>query len=110
VLAFGAPLWLVLAANAVAGAGLGFLNPILGAVIFERIPRPLIGRVNALIGSLSWAGIPFGGLVGGALVALVGLAPGLLVCGTVYFLVTTLPGLRREWREMDEARLGSGPV
>lgn len=104
VLAFGAPLWLVLAVNAVAGAGLGFLNPILGAVMYERIPRPLVGRVSALIGSLSWAGIPFGGLVGGALIAFVGVAPALLVCGTGYFLVTTLPGLRREWREMDVAR------
>ncbi|GAA0830223.1 macrolide resistance MFS transporter Mrx(A) [Streptosporangium amethystogenes subsp. fukuiense] len=101
ILAFDAPLWVVLTVFAVSGFGAGFINPVLGAVLFERVPRRMLGRVNALGDSLGWAGIPLGGLLAGAAVAAVGLAPVLLVCGTVYFLTTNLTGLRPEWREMD---------
>ncbi|MFE3107792.1 MFS transporter [Kitasatospora indigofera] len=104
VLAFGSPMWVVLAVFAVGGFGSGFLNPILGAISFERVPARLLGRVRALGDSLAWAGIPFGGLIAGAAVTAVGLAPALLVAGTAYFLTTNLTGLRPEWREMDRLR------
>ncbi|MCX5214125.1 MFS transporter [Kitasatospora sp. NBC_00240] len=104
VLAFGSPMWAVLAVFAVGGFGSGFLNPILGALSFERVPARLLGRVRALGDSLAWAGIPFGGLLAGAAVTAVGLAPALLVAGTAYFLTTNLTGLRPEWREMDRLR------
>jgi MFS family permease len=104
VLAFGAPLWLVLVVHVVGGFASGFINPIIGAVVWERIPRELQARVSGITMSLAWAGIPFGGLLGGALIALGGLAPALLVCGGIYLLATTLPGLRPEWKRMDERR------
>ncbi|MFE7528633.1 MFS transporter [Kitasatospora sp. NPDC057542] len=104
VLALGAPMWLVLTVVAISGFGSGFLNPIIGAVLFERVPRHLLGRVHALGDSLAWAGIPLGGLVAGAAVALVGLIPSLIVGGVLYFATTTLAGLRPEWREMDRRR------
>ncbi|MEV7470881.1 MFS transporter [Streptomyces kronopolitis] len=107
VLAADAPLWALLAVFAVSGFGSGFLNPILGAVSFERIPRQLLGRVNALSDSLAWAGIPLGGLLAGAAMGAVGLAPTLVVGGVAYFLTTTLTALRPEWREMDRQR-GNG--
>ncbi|MET9022769.1 MFS transporter [Actinopolymorpha sp. NPDC004070] len=103
-LALGAPIWLVLGVHAVAGFGSGFLNPIIGAVVLERIPRRLLGRVNALADAVCWAGIPFGGVLGGALIGLVGLSPVMLVFGGIYFLATTLPGLRPEWHELDRDR------
>ncbi|MET8545980.1 MFS transporter [Kitasatospora sp. NPDC004799] len=108
VLALGAPMWLVLTVFAIGGFGSGFLNPILGAVLFERVPRHLLGRVHALGDSLAWAGIPLGGLVAGAAVALVGLIPSLLAAGALYFATTTLAGLRPEWREMDRLRARAG--
>ncbi|MFD8702333.1 MFS transporter [Kitasatospora sp. NPDC059648] len=104
VLALDAPMWAVVAVFAVGGFGSGFLNPILGAVLFERVPRHLLGRVHALGDSLAWAGIPLGGVLAGAAVALVGLIPGLLTAGVLYFATTTLTGLRPEWREMDRQR------
>ncbi len=52
----------------------------------------------------AWAGIPLGGLLGGAAVAGVGLGPVLVATGVVYFLTTNLAGLRPEWREMDRHR------
>ena len=39
VLALGAPLWLVLATCVLGGFASGFLNPILGAVMYERVPE-----------------------------------------------------------------------
>ncbi|WP_211274245.1 MFS transporter [Streptomyces chattanoogensis] len=114
ILASHAPMWAVVAVFAISGFGAGFLNPILGAVSFERVPRRLLGRVNALGDSLAWAGIPLGGLIAGAAVASFGLVPVLLAGGAAYFLTTNLAGLRPEWREMDrlrsgrEQRLGAG--
>ncbi|MEW1892976.1 MFS transporter [Streptomyces sp. IBSBF 3010] len=109
VLASGAPLWGVLAVFAVSGFGAGFVNPVMGAVLVERVPRRMLGRVNALGDSLAWAGIPLGGLLVGAAVTATGLVPMLLTCGAVYFLTTNLTGLRPEWREMDRTRVpGSG--
>jgi MFS family permease len=104
VLAFDVPVWGVLAVAVSAGFASGFLNPILGAVLFERIPRPLVGRVTALSTSLCWVGIPLGGVVGGLLVTATGLAPALLACGAAYFVATMLPAVRPAFREMDHTR------
>ncbi|MFJ6614413.1 MFS transporter [Streptomyces sp. NPDC091289] len=109
VLAVDAPLGAVLAVFAVSGFGAGFINPVLGAVLIERVPRRMLGRVNALGDSLSWSGIPLGGLLAGAAVTAVGLTPVLLACGAAYFLTTNLAGLRPEWREMDRTRGRGAP-
>ncbi|MGW8975596.1 MFS transporter [Streptomyces platensis] len=108
VLACDAPMWALLLVFAAGGFGAGFLNPILAALSFERVPRPLLGRVNALGDGLAWAGIPLGGLIAGAAVTSFGLVPVLLLGGVAYFLTTNLAGLRPEWREMDRHR-GRGP-
>ncbi|MEO3791826.1 MFS transporter [Nonomuraea sp. B10E15] len=108
ILATDLPLYAIVAVFAVGGFASGFVNPILGAISYERVPRPLLGRVNALQTSLAWAGIPLGGLLGGVAVTAAGLAPVLVAGGSAYGLTTSLTGLRREWREMD--RLGGhGP-
>ncbi|TWE09442.1 MFS transporter [Rudaeicoccus suwonensis] len=99
VMAVDSPLWLVLVVIGIGGFGSGFLNPILSAVIFERIPEPLIGRVSALNTSLCWSLIPFGGLVGGVLATSVGLRATLIAAGVCYFLVTLMPLVRKSFRE-----------
>ncbi|MEV0597652.1 hypothetical protein [Nonomuraea cavernae] len=109
IFAVDAPLWVMLAVFAMSGFSGGFLNPILGAVSYERVPRHLLGRVNALKDAQAWAGIPLGGLLGGMAVAAAGLAPVLLACGAAYALTTNLAGLRPEWREMDRLR-GQGTL
>ncbi|MFK4148491.1 MFS transporter [Streptomyces sp. NPDC004065] len=105
VLACDAPIGAALAVFAVGGFGAGFLNPVLGAIRFERVPRHMLGRVGAIGDSMAWAGIPLGGLIAGAAVAAAGLAPVLLAAGAAYFLTTSLTGLRPEWREMDRGRV-----
>jgi MFS family permease len=103
VLALGAPLWVVVAVIFVGGIGAGTINPILAAVELERIPEHLRGRVMALLNSVAWALIPFGGLVGGVLSDRLGISAALAICGAAYTVATTLPALRPEWRSMDRA-------
>ncbi|HEY0471371.1 MAG TPA: MFS transporter, partial [Kribbella sp.] len=91
VLAFDLPLWAVLLAFAASGVGAGFINPILGALFIERIPRHMLGRVDSLAGALGWAGIPLGGVLAGVAIAGIGLAPTLLVAGALYFAATLSP-------------------
>lgn len=104
ILVVDVPLWAVVAVFAVSGFGSGFLNPILGAVIFERIPRPMVGRVNSMGSALAWSGMPFGGLLGGGLITAIGLSPAILVVGIAYLVVTTLPAIQKEWSEMDRKK------
>lgn len=95
------PLAVVLVVAATAGFAAGFINPVLGAVIFERIPAELVGRVSSLTTAMCYALIPFGGLLGGLLVSGPGLAAAFFLGGAAYFLVTMLPALDPRWRELD---------
>lgn len=101
VLAYDSPVWLLGAVVVASGFASGFLNPVLGAVIFERIPAPLLGRVSSLTTAMCFALMPFGGLVGGALVSWQGLTVAMLAVGTAYFVATMLPALNPRWKEMD---------
>jgi len=103
VLAVDAPLGSVFATLAIAGFASGFLNPILSAVIFERIPTPLTGRVTAMNTALCFALIPFGGLVGGALISTIGLGAALLLCGLAYLAATLSPLALKSFRGFDKA-------
>ena len=91
VFAFDVPLMGVLAMLAVGGFSSGFINPIVSAVILERIPERLIGRVSSLVTASAWALMPFGGILGGALIAGVGLDATLLAFGVVYMAITLAP-------------------
>ena len=92
-LALDLPVWTIAVVFGVAGLAAGFLNPMLGAIFFERIPQPLLGRVGGLADSVCWAGVPFGGLVAAVLIALTGLTPALVIAGCLYATATLLPAL-----------------
>ncbi len=85
----------------VAGFGAGSINPILGAVEFDRVPRHLQARVIGAIGALAWAGIPLGPVVGGALAESVGLATTLWIGAGIYLVTTLVPFAFPVWAEMD---------
>jgi MFS family permease len=110
VLALPSPLVAVLGVAVAGGFAAGFINPVLGAVVFERIPAPLVGRVTSLTTALCWAGIPLGGLVGGLLVGTAGLAPALLLVGGAYLLATLLPAVQPRFRRLDAAPAPSAVV
>lgn len=109
VLALDTPLWAVLAFAVVSGFGGGFINPVLGAVMFERIPSTLVGRVSSLSSAMCFALMPLGGLLGGVLVSGFGLTAALVACGAAYFVVTMAPALDPRWREMDRRPGSSEP-
>ncbi len=101
VLALASSVSPVVAVCFVAGVGAGGINPILGAVEFERVPARLQARVLGALGATAWAGIPFGALVGGALVDGFGLQGALVAAGALYLLTTLAPFVFPVWREMD---------
>lgn len=102
-MALGFPRWAVLAVFAVGGLGSGFINPVIGAVIYERIPAALMGRVRTLMGGLEWSGIPFGGLVAAGMIAVSGLTGALWIAGGCYLAAIVVPGLRPAWSQLHQA-------
>jgi MFS family permease len=100
VLALDLPMPAILATILLAGLASGFLNPIISAIMFERIPAALIGRVVALIGALTWALLPFGGLYAGVLVDQFGIAIALGATGVFYFFATLAPVAIPSFRDM----------
>ena len=94
----------VLAVFFVSGLAVGVINPILGAVEYERVPRTLQARVLGTLGAVAWAGMPLGGLVGGAMVTVIGLQPTLLAMGAIYFATTLAPFVFPSWRGMERTQ------
>lgn len=90
----------MLSVFAVGGLGSGFINPIIGAVSYERTPASLLGRVRTLTTALAWSGIPFGGLFGVAVITLSGVTGALWIVGACYFVAIVVPGLRPGWSQM----------
>jgi MFS family permease len=104
LLALGVPWWIVLASCLVGGFASGFLNPILGAVIYERVPDAVMGRVTTINSALCWSLMPFGGLLGGVLSDGVGVIAALLVVGFAYLAATMLPLAVPSFRQFDRPR------
>jgi len=109
VLALGAPLWACLLVFAASGFASGFLNPILGAVVFERIPPHLTGRVSSLNSALCWSLMPLGGVLGGLLASGLGLEAGLWVVGFAYLAASLCPLLFRSFRGFDTRPAPAAP-
>ncbi|OJX73259.1 MFS transporter [Leifsonia sp. 71-9] len=107
-LAFSASVPAVVVVALACGALGGALNPIVGAVQFERIPPPLHARVLGAVKASAWIGIPFGSLAGGALTSALGLTPALLISGAAMLLTTLAPLLFPAWRGLDRPATASG--
>jgi len=83
------PLGIALVFVGIASMGAGPLNPIIGAVEYERVPKNMRGRVGGAVSAGAWSAMPLGMLVGGVLTEQLGVRPMLLGLGVVY-LITTL--------------------
>lgn len=94
----------VLAVAFVAGLGIGGINPVVGAVEYERVPRHLQARVLGAVGASAWAGIPFGSLAGGLAVSVFGLRPALLAAAALYGVTTLAPFVFPVWRQMNRGQ------
>jgi MFS family permease len=91
----------VIAGFAIAGAGIGPINPILGTLQYERVPERLRARVFGAVSAGVMAGAPVGALLGAACVELLGLRETFLVFGVVYLACTLSPLVVPAWRDAD---------
>lgn len=101
VLASGAELPVVLSVLAIGGVAAGFINPIIGAVVVERIPVPMLGRVNSLVMALAWVLLPLGGPLGALLLGRTDISGALWGVGLAYVAVTMAPAFLPAWRGID---------
>jgi hypothetical protein len=100
----------VLVACVVGGLAAGAINPILGSIEYERVPRPLQARVLGVLGATAWAGIPFGALTGGALTEVLGIRTALAVTAAAYLVTTLAPFVLPAFRAMDRVDHTGEPV
>ena len=100
IYAVNLPLPAIVAVLLLGGLAAGFINPIISAILFERTPQAMVGRVVALAGALSWALIPFGGLYAGVLVDNWGIATALGVTALLYLVATSAPLAVPSFRQM----------
>jgi MFS family permease len=92
---------LLIALSAVAGVCIGPINPLLGTLEYERIPLALRARVLGLITAGAFVGTPLGGLTSALLGARVGVAPALLIFGSIYLAATLSLLINPALRAMD---------
>lgn len=102
--ALGAPLPVLVAMTILQGLAAGAINPILGAVQFERVPEHMRGRVFGLINAGAWAGMPFGAFLGGLAADTIGLGLAFGIIAVLYTLVTLSPLSGGAWREMERQK------
>lgn len=100
----------VLPIIALTAVGFGAINPVVGAVQYERIPEHLRARVMGAVRASGWIGIPFGSLLAGAGVSGLGLRPTLLIAGAVYLVAALSPFVFPVWRGMNRAAIRPGAV
>lgn len=92
----------VMAVSFTAGMALSSANPIIGALMFERVPPDMLARVGGLATAVAWAGIPLGAVLGGWTVEAFDLTTALLLAGGLYLAATLIPVInRRTWRTMN---------
>jgi MFS family permease len=83
------PVWTLILVTLICSIGAGPLNPIIGAIEFERIPAAMRGRVFGAITAGAWIAMPLGMLLGGILTDRLGTF--IMMLGlAVTFLITTL--------------------
>jgi MFS family permease len=95
------PLPIALAALAVGGFAAGPINPLLFTVMTEIVPSELRGRVYGAVRAGAWAAIPLGILLGGVMVAVVGVAATFLAMGVLLAAVVGYGFFNPAFRKMD---------
>jgi predicted MFS family arabinose efflux permease len=95
------PLWIALVFVVISSMGAGPLNPIIGAVEFERVPRNMRGRVGGAVSAGAWSAMPLGMLIGGVVTQQFGVCPVLLGLGVIYFITTLSMALIPAMKDMN---------
>jgi MFS family permease len=97
-------IYVLVAAMLITSIGAGPLNPIIGAVEFERIPVNMRGRVFGAITAGAWVAMPLGMLLGGVSTESFGTSTMLIFLGVAYFITTLSMAFIPAMREMNRKR------
>ena len=98
------PLWVALIFVLISSMGAGPLNPIIGAVEYERVPKNMRGRVGGAVSAGAWSAMPLGMLIGGVLTEQLGVRPMLLGLGVIYFVTTLSMAFIPAMKEMNRRK------
>ncbi|WP_017605848.1 MFS transporter [Nocardiopsis alkaliphila] len=101
VLALDLPLWAVLVVWGASGLFGGLINPILSAMLFERLPPNLVGRGMSMIGALARIGAPIAAPGIGVAIGVLGVAPVLVAGAAVYLAAALVPAFGRSARAFE---------
>jgi MFS family permease len=97
----------VLVVSALCGVTQAAIRPILGAMLYARVPVELQNRVFGMVSAVTGSSLAFGGTLAGLTVAGIGLQPAILVSGCLCLLATLIPLLR--YRSNMDDRLSQSP-
>ena len=95
------PIGILVAVTLITSIGAGPLNPIIGAIEFERIPAQMRGRVFGAITASAWIAMPLGMLLGGILTDRLGTFIMLIGLAIVYFFTTASMAFIPAMKEMN---------
>ncbi|GAB1510470.1 MFS transporter [Actinophytocola sp. KF-1] len=73
------------------GVAMAAVNPVVGAMLYERVPPELQTRAFGVCTAVTFTGIPIGGVLGGLAVTGLGIDPAILVAGVLCLLATAAP-------------------
>jgi predicted MFS family arabinose efflux permease len=95
------PVLVLIVTTLVTSIGAGPLNPIIGAIEFERIPPSMRGRVFGAVTAGAWIAMPLGMLLGGILTDRLGTLFMLIGLGITYFITTLSMAFIPAMKEMN---------
>ncbi len=84
----------VLVVSALCGVTQAAIRPILGAMLYARVPVDLQNRVFGMVTAVTGSSLAFGGTLAGLAVAGLGLQPAIVLSGSLCLVVTVIPLLR----------------
>jgi len=111
----GLPFWLLaslppfpatLAALVVSGVASGPINPIIYTVVYERVPRAMLGRVFSAVTAGAFLAIPLGVLIAGYLIDALGIHITMIGVAASYLVVTLSLTLNPAMTTMDRPSIG----
>lgn len=84
----------ILIVSALCGVSQAAIRPILGAILYARVPVELQNRVFGMVTAVTGSSLAFGGTVAGLAVIGLGLQPAIILSGSLCLVVTLVPLLR----------------
>ncbi|MEJ5944944.1 MFS transporter [Pseudokineococcus basanitobsidens] len=102
--ALGAQTIPLVAVAVATGLAAGMLNPLIGTLRLELAPQRMLARVQTLMVSIAWVGMPVGSLLAGVAADALDLRLLYAVIGVAYVLVALAPLTGGSWRQLSARR------